>query len=178
VIRMLCTAAIVALALAVAVTAMASDEPAFPRGAPPRFAVVTKIRGNWILLREVHQRFIAREERHGDEARTVYRLEQETHLREYHLGRVDVFNAEGKKVPAQDAGKRLTVGSMVLVSADDRPVAAAYLNLFKADTLVIVPSREDAGKRKPAPVKQRAPVRERENERERQQEHDRRQNRP
>ena len=166
--RMLSTPTIVALALGVAVTAMAGEEPSLPRGAPPRFALVAEIGGNWILLREVHHRGIAHVERHGNELRQVTKLSQETRLREYGLDKVGVFTAEGKGVPAQDALKRLAVGSMVLVSADGRPVEAAYLKLCKADTLVFVPPQEDAGKLQPVPAqRQRQKENEREKERER-----------
>ncbi len=48
-----------------------------------------------------------------------------------------VTTADGKKLDAADALKKLATGGIVVVSADGRPVSPTFLKLFKDDVLVL-----------------------------------------
>jgi hypothetical protein len=49
----------------------------------------------------------------------------------------DVTTAEGKPVDADTAKKRMAAGEIVLISADGKPVAEAFLKLVSSGTLVL-----------------------------------------
>ncbi len=48
-----------------------------------------------------------------------------------------ITTADGRKVELEEALKRLRSGEVVVVAADSQPVSAAYLKVFKEDTLVL-----------------------------------------
>jgi hypothetical protein len=53
-----------------------------------------------------------------------------------------ITDAAGNKIAEEDAWKRLTPGTTVVVSADGNKVDPAYLAPFKKETLVILPVRK------------------------------------
>ncbi len=55
-----------------------------------------------------------------------------------------VTTADGKKLTTDEALKRLTDGTVVVISGDGKPVSPVFLKVFKDDTLVLV-SPELAG---------------------------------
>jgi hypothetical protein len=57
---------------------------------------------------------------------------------------LSVTTADGKKLTAEEAMKKLAGGAIVVVSGDGKPVSPAFLKVFKDDTLVLV-SPELAG---------------------------------
>ena len=51
-----------------------------------------------------------------------------------------VQTAGGQKLTVEEALKKLSPGSLVLLSVDNNPVDPAYLRVFKEEVLVIVPA--------------------------------------
>jgi hypothetical protein len=72
---------------------------------------------------------------------TEYRYETREVMVKHLLRGAEYYNAKGEKVKQEDALKRLTPGTIVLVSADGRKVDPAYLRIIKDDTLILVQAR-------------------------------------
>ena len=49
-----------------------------------------------------------------------------------------IFDAGGKKITAEQCRKRVKLGSVVLVTADENMPDPAYLAVLKEDTIVVV----------------------------------------
>ena len=68
--------------------------------------------------------------------RTAYRSEQRMIRRAFALEKDAVYDTEGKKVPAQDALKRMKVGDTILLAT--QPVDPLYLRVIRPGTLIVV----------------------------------------
>ena len=63
------------------------------------------------------------------------------------LNKAKVTNGSGKKMDLDTVRKRLAVETLVVISADGKPISKGYLNLLRAEVIVIeaslVPARAD-----------------------------------
>jgi hypothetical protein len=98
--------------------------------------------------------------------KTAYRSEYRQSRRVIALAKDAVYDAAGKKVPAEEALKRLKAGATVLVAT--QPVDPLYLRVIRPDTLILIgpaaPARfpipvpfpkDKRGERKDEPVPKR-----------------------
>jgi hypothetical protein len=98
--------------------------------------------------------------------KTAYRQEYRMSKRAIALTKDAVYDAAGKKVPAEEALKRLKAGATVLVAT--QPVDPLYLRVIRPDTLILIgpaaPARfpipvpfpkDKRGERKDEPVPKR-----------------------
>jgi hypothetical protein len=118
------------------------EKQKLPEEPPPQLASVVEIKGDVIVYRDYYS--------HGpipkkglvppkalppaypsDGPLLAYAVE-------FSLKTGEVFDAEGKKVDAAAAKKRLEVGATVLISTSGKEVDPAYLRVFKKETLVLV----------------------------------------
>jgi hypothetical protein len=137
--------------IAALLAAPGPDKPKFPQGATPTIATVAEINkdaGTCTLRTTVTKpvtvsREIA-ENVNGVIVKKVVtqtRLITETKDEKVAVKDSPITDAEGNKVAEEDAWKRLTAGTTVVVSADGNKVDPAYLAAFKKDTLVLQPVR-------------------------------------
>jgi len=70
--------------------------------------------------------------------RTIYTPVYEEQARSIEVRSAEVFEAGGTKLKSDDVLKRVTAGTVVVMSADGKKVDPAYLRLLAKDTLVIV----------------------------------------
>ena len=63
------------------------------------------------------------------------------------LNKAKITNGSGKKMDLDTVRKRLAVETLVVISADGKPISKGYLNLLRAEVIVIeaslVPARAD-----------------------------------
>jgi hypothetical protein len=97
-----------------------------PSGIAPRFFLVTKIDERQIGLEECTL------EKNG-----VPRVFNVVHV-ETSWDAFKAFDAAGNKRSADWLRKHLQVGDMLLISADNQPVAPAYLRLLRHDTVILL----------------------------------------
>jgi hypothetical protein len=62
----------------------------------------------------------------------------EEQVRDVPLDSAQFSEAGGKKLSSEDILKRVAVGTIVVISADGKPVDPAYLKTLAKDTLVVV----------------------------------------
>jgi hypothetical protein len=129
-------------------TALAQEVPRARPGVPPRFVTVLQInqRQGEIDLANVTVRFVpetrVRAVKQDGKVENVTETVMKPVYEERMVGRValvsaEVFEAGGKKLSREDVLKRVAVGTIVVISADGKPVNPAYLRLLANETLVI-----------------------------------------
>lgn len=142
----------------------AQEKPEFPTGLAPRFVAVEAIKDRDVLVREIHERLVPREtakvvERQGKVERVTvvsYEREYRPAVKAYPIAFVQVYDAAGKQLSAEEALKRLTPGTVMLVAADGKRVDPAYLRIVRKDALILVlspPAAPPADPTKRVPVK-------------------------
>ncbi len=62
---------------------------------------------------------------------------QSTVKKSWDLKKAKITNADGKKIDLDTLRKRLAVETLVVVSADGKPISKGYLKLMRADVLVL-----------------------------------------
>jgi hypothetical protein len=109
-----CLAALTGLALLTA-TRAAEEPTRSPKGEPPALFLVTEVTEDAIVLK--------------GPGSVTYRSA---------LKDLDISNAAGKKLTAEDLLKRVKAGSVVVVASDENAIDPGYLKTLKDDTLVFV----------------------------------------
>jgi hypothetical protein len=127
------------------------NKPGFPDGPTPTIATVAAIDkdGGTCTLRttlvtQVTENRAVVEVVNGVAVKkivTVTRLVTEAKEEKVSIKDTPIADAEGNKVAEDDAWKRLTPGTTVVISADGNKVDPAYLAAFKKETLVLQPVR-------------------------------------
>lgn len=104
------------------VPSLRADEVSLP-GDPPQFFVVTAIQeaGLVIQRRPLSSKLV-------DVPLIVYKPV-------FHG--LKAMQADGRALTAEELKKKLKVGALVLVSPDEGPVEAAYLAVFKKETIIL-----------------------------------------
>jgi hypothetical protein len=140
----LATEAVVVLLLIVATGVMADDKPKLP-SVPPRLVIVGKLdRQNaqielWShTVRFVWESAAAKKQDETGEGTRIRKSVYETQAWTLALKSAEAFDAQGKKVNPDEVWRRIAVGSVVAIAADDRPVDALYLSALAKDMLVFV----------------------------------------
>jgi hypothetical protein len=102
--------------------------PVAPAGVPlpntqaPQFFTVTAIHGDSCELRQTGPT------ENGLTRHSTYRPE---------FRHLDITEAGGKKITSEEFARRVKVGTMVAVAADEHPVDAAYVALLRPGTFVL-----------------------------------------
>jgi hypothetical protein len=126
-----------------AALAQAEDKPKLPEGSPPRLASVIEVKGDLVVYRDFY--FTPPIPKKAGQ----FNLKEPVPSHpsggpkfacavEFPLKDGEVFDAEGKKLNADAAKKRLAVGDTVLVSTSGSKVDPVYLRVVKKETLVFV----------------------------------------
>ena len=102
--------------------ASAEEKTKLPKGPAPRFFTVTEIGKDNIKFTEIAIK----------EGRQVIFDYVPT------LMETKIYDASGKKLTAEDCRKRVKVGTVVLVAADQKMPDPAYLAVLKDDVVVLV----------------------------------------
>ena len=101
----------------------AQEKTKLPNGPAPRFFTVTEVGKDNIKFTEIAIK----------EGRRVM-FDWVPGLKE-----TKIYDASGKKITAEDCRKRVKVGTVVLVAADQKMPDAAYLSVLKDDAVILVP---------------------------------------
>jgi hypothetical protein len=127
--------------------ATAQDATKTPAGPPPTMIVVSSIDPSGALLsKQLTTRAIpVAEDRVVIEAGimkkvtvTTYKYVPEERHNKYVLKDLEIYDVKGEKVKQEAALKRLTPGTVVLLSTNGQKVDPAYLRIVKEDTLILV----------------------------------------
>jgi hypothetical protein len=102
----------------------AQEKVKLPKGPAPRFFTVTEIGKDNIKFTEIAIK----------EGRQV--------IFDYVPTVMDtkIYDASGKKVTAEDCRKRVKLGTVVLVAADQKMPDPAYVSVLKEDAIIVVPN--------------------------------------
>jgi hypothetical protein len=126
-----------------AALAPAQDNPKLPEGSPPRLASVIEVKGDLVVYRDYY--FGPRIPKKAGPLNPKEPVPAHPSAGplfacaiEFSLKDGEVFDAEGKKLNADAAKKRLAAGDTVLVSTSRSKVDPAYLRVVKKETLVFV----------------------------------------
>src|SRR5262245_16064152 len=119
-------AVVATLAFAFAAPTAGIAENAGPEGPAPRFFTVLGFFENGKGF-EMHEQ--VRRDPGDDLAARIHSVR---------FTDVELFDAAGKEITEKEFRKRVRVGSVVLVSADQKRVDPAYLRVVREDTVVVV----------------------------------------
>ncbi|MCI0641626.1 MAG: hypothetical protein L0Y72_17675 [Gemmataceae bacterium] len=143
------------------------ERPEFPSGPQPIFAVVSGVEpaAGTIQVRRLEAVQVAvnvpESVNVNGQAITVMRTvhRQESRMVEvvYALEKTQAQTAGGKKLTKEEVGKQLKAGSVVLISADGRPVDPVYLRAIQTDTVVLVTGPSVTQPLQPPPPKALVP---------------------
>jgi hypothetical protein len=127
----------------------AQDATKLPTGPTPRLVVVGKLMPEQGLLtiREGKLVPVVFQEKRAvvvggmqvEQLVTVTRFQTVIEEKSIIIKGSEFQTAGGETLKADEAAKRMTPGSIVLMTSDGKPIDAAYLRVFKSDTLVIIP---------------------------------------
>jgi hypothetical protein len=125
--------------------AEAEDKPKLPDGYPPRLASVLEVKGDLVVYRDFY--FMPPIPKKPGQLNPKEPVPSHPSAGpmfacavEFSLKDGEVFDADGKKLNADAAKKRLAVGDTVLVSTSGKKVDPVYLRVVKRETLVLVHS--------------------------------------
>jgi hypothetical protein len=119
-----------AVVLVFACIGYTADKEQFPDRPHPLFCTVARVSDTTVFV--YHRRPTTGEEK------KLHKTDLISALLGLEWDKLEVSNAEGKKLSKDEAKKVLTPGVIVLVSQDGKPVDANYLQAVKANTPVLV----------------------------------------
>ncbi|MCI0377932.1 MAG: hypothetical protein L0215_10015 [Gemmataceae bacterium] len=124
------------------------QRPGFPSGPQPIFAVVAGVEpaAGTIQVRRLEAVQVAVNVPESVQVngqaitimRTAYRQESRMVEVVYSLDKSQAQTAGGKMLAKEEIGKHLRPGSVILLSADGRPVDPVYLRAIQTDTVILV----------------------------------------
>jgi hypothetical protein len=138
----------------------AEDKPKLPDGSPPRLVSIIEVKGDLVIYRDfcftppIPKKAGALNPKEPVPSHpstgTMFACAVEFSLKEG-----EVFDAEGKKLNADTAKKRLGAGDTVLVSTTTgKKVDPIYLQVVKKETLVFVHPAPPPGRLPKSPAKE------------------------